>query len=237
MTTITRRPRLLDLFCKAGGAGRGYVDAGFDVIGVDIEPQPRYPYRFIQASAFDVLADREFVAGFDLIHASPVCKVHTSMKAFAAAHHEDQISRTRELLQATGLPYVIENVPGAPLVDPVVLCGSMFDLGVRRHRMFELGRCKAEQPACDHAGQDARSPGYPVKRYHSGQPRIVISPVIGVYGRGQGLGAGEVDLWKKAMGIDWMVRDELSQAIPPAYTEWVGRQVLTQLRVPLAVSA
>ena len=218
--------RVLDLFCKAGGAGRGYADAGFEVVGWDIEPQPRYPYEFHQGSAFDVLTDRDYLAGFDLIHASPVCKVHTSLKAFSAAHHENQIPRTRELLSAAGLPYVIENVPGAPLTDPVTLCGSMFGLGVRRHRLFELGRWKAVQPACDHAGQDAASPMYPVKRYHSGRPVITMSPVIGVYGRGQGLGPGEVELWKKAMGIDWMTRDELSQAIPPAYPECIGRDFL-----------
>lgn len=223
------QPVLLDLFCKAGGAGRGYADAGFEVVGVDIEPQPRYPFRFIQRSAFDVLADPDFMAQFVAVHASPVCKVHTSLKAFSGKHHVDQIPQTRELLDATGLPYVIENVVGAPLNDPVTLCGSMFGLGVRRHRLFELGRWKTTQPACDHAGQNAASPWYPVKRYHSGKPVITPSPVIGVYGGGQGLGDGEVGLWRKAMGIDWMVRDELAQAIPPAYTEWIGRQLLSGL--------
>lgn len=216
-------PRLLDLFCKAGGAGRGYADAGFEVVGVDIEPQPRYPYTFHRADAFEVLTDRDFVAGFDLIHASPLCKTHTALKAFSARHHQDQVDATRGLLVATDRPYVIENVPGAPLLDPVVLCGSMFGLGVRRHRLFELGRWTVEAPACDHAGQDARSPGYPVRRYHSGRPQIVMSPVVGVYGRGQGLGRGETDLWRRAMRIDWMTRDEMSQAVPPAYTRWIGQ--------------
>ncbi len=224
------KPRLLDLFCKAGGAGRGYADAGFEVVGVDIEPQRRYPYEFIQASAFEVLEDAKFMAGFVAVHASPICKVHTDLKAFSAEHHTNQIPQTRELLEATGLPYVIENVEGAPLTDPVVLCGSMFGLGVLRHRLFELGRWKGEQPTCDHAGQAAASPMYPVKRYHSGRPVITMSPVVGVYGRGQGLGPGEVELWKKAMGIDWMVRDELSQAIPPAYTRHLGEQLLDHLR-------
>lgn len=224
------RPRLLDLFCKAGGAGRGYADAGFEVVGVDIEPQPRYPYEFIQASAFDVLADAAFLAGFQAAHASPVCKVHTSLKAFSGTQHVNQIPQTRRMLAATGLPYVIENVPGAPLVGPVTLCGSMFGLGVRRHRLFELGGWLAEQPACRHAEQDAASPWYPVKRYHSGEPVVVMSPVLGVYGGGKGLGEGEVDLWRKAMGIDWMVRDELSQAIPPAYTRWLGERLLAHVR-------
>lgn len=222
--------RILDLFCKAGGAGRGYANAGFDVIGVDVEPQPRYPYEFMQASAFDILADLPFVRTFDAIHASPVCKVHTSLKAFSAAHHEDQIPQTRAMLKDTGLPYIIENVVGAPLNDAVTLCGSMFGLGVRRHRLFEFGHWKTEQPACRHAEQDTASPRYPVKRYHSGQPKIVMSPVIGVFGRGQGLGPGEVDLWRRAMGIDWMTRDELAQAIPPAYTAWLGERLAAHLR-------
>lgn len=221
--------RILDLFCKAGGAGRGYSDAGFEVEGVDIEPQPRYPYAFHKRSAFDALADRAFMARFDAVHASPVCKVHTSLKAFSAAHHVDQIPQTRAMLEATRLPYIIENVVGAPLVDPIVLCGSMFGLGVRRHRLFEIGRWTAMRPACDHRRQNAASPRYPVKRYHSGRPVITMSPVIGVYGRGQGLGVGEVDLWRKAMGINWMTRDELAQAIPPAYTRWLGDRILTHL--------
>jgi DNA (cytosine-5)-methyltransferase 1 len=228
------RPLIVDAFCKAGGAGMGYHRAGFDVVGIDIEPQPRYPFEFIQGNVFDLLPQ---VVGWYrpvAIHGSPVCKVHSDLKAFAAEHHTNQIPQTREMFEATGLPYVIENVEGAPLLDPVWLCGSMFGLGVQRHRGFELGRWKAAQPACRHAEQAAASPMYLVKRYHSGHPVITPSPVIGVigvYGRGQGLGPGEVDLWRKAMGIDWMVRDELSQAIPPAYTEYIGAQILDHLGV------
>lgn len=220
------KPRLLDLFCKAGGASRGYHDAGFDVVGVDIEPQPRYPYRFIQRSAFDALADQAFMTQFDAVHASPVCKVHTVLKAFSGKQHVNQIPQTRELLDTTGLPYVIENVPGAPLINPVTLCGSMFNLGVRRHRLFEVRGWEPIQPPCRHAEQAAVSPSYPVKRYHSGKPIITMSPVIGVFGHGQGLGPGEVDLWRRAMGIDWMTREELSQAIPPIYTEYLGGRLL-----------
>lgn len=213
--------RLLDLYCKAGGAGMGYANAGFEVVGVDIEPQPHYPFQFIQASALDVLADRDFVETFDAIHASPPCKVHTSLKAFSASHHVDLVPETRELLQGYTLPWVIENVPGAPLIDPLILCGSMFSLGVRRHRLFESSFSMV-QPPCRHAEQDAGSPMYPVKRYHSGKPVIHMSPVIGVYGRGQGLGPGEADLWRKAMGTPWMNRDEMAQAIPPAYAQYMG---------------
>lgn len=221
------KPVIYDLFCKAGGAGMGYARAGFEIIGIDIEPQPNYPFKFYRGDVRKIVNWGKAVA----VHASPVCKVHTSLKAFSWTHHENQIPWTRELLESSGLPYVIENVPGAPLDSPVTLCGSMFGLGVRRHRLFELGKWSMDQPACDHAKQNRESPGYPVKRYHSGKPEIVISPVIGVYGRGQGLGSGEVGLWRQAMGIDWMTRDEMSQAIPPAYTELIGKQLLEYLDI------
>lgn len=222
------RPVLVDLCCKAGGASRGYADAGFEIVGIDVDPQPRYPYRFIRADLRDLTAADLHELGAVAVHASPPCKVHTTLKAFAGEHHENLIPHTRALLRSTELPYVIENVPGAPLLTPVTLCGSMFDLGVRRHRLFEAN-WDLMQPACRHAEQDAASPLYPVKRYHSGAPVITPSPVIGVYGRGQGLGPGEVELWKQAMGIDWMIRDELSQAIPPAYSRYVGEQLMASV--------
>ena len=200
----------------------GYHRAGFEVVGVDIEPQPRYPFEFIQCDAIAYI--REHGHEFDAIAASPPCKVHTALKAFSAAHHVDLVSDTREALIASGKPYIIENVPGAPLLDPIVLCGSSFDLGVQRHRLFE-SNIPLEGRPCDHKRQRELSPGYPTLRYHAGKPAVTMSPVVGVYGGGQGLGKGEVDLWRKAMGIDWMVRGELSQAIPPAYTEFLGRQL------------
>ena len=222
-----RTPRLLDLFSCAGGAGMGYYRAGFEVVGVDIQPQPHYPFEHHVGDALDfVLRHHE---EFDAIHASPPCKTHTRLKAFSASHHVDLIDETRTALEATDLPWIIENVEGAPLRDPVILCGSSFDLGVRRHRLFE-SNLPLTAPPCDHAKQDAASPGYPVKRYHSGQPVVVMSPVIGVYGRGQGLGKGEVELWRKAMGIDWMNKDEMREAIPPAYTEHLGRQLLAAVQ-------
>jgi DNA (cytosine-5)-methyltransferase 1 len=224
------RPRLLDLFCGAGGAAKGYHDAGFEVIGVDIKPQPRYPYQFICGNVMSLAPCliRQFRPA--VVHASPPCKKATSLKAFSAAHHLELVPGTRDLLITSGLPYVMENVPGADLRDPVVLCGSMFDLGVRRHRLFE-SNMDIPQPTCDHEGQDAASPGYPVLQYHSGAPVIRMSTVIGVYGRGQGLGPGEIDLWKQAMGIDWMIRDEMAQAIPPAYTRFIGEQLMNLLAV------
>ena len=220
--------KLLDLYCKAGGASAGYAAAGFQVVGVDIEPQPHYPFEFIQASALDVLQDRKFVESFDAIHASPPCKVHTSLKAFSSKHHLDLVPETRELLKSYSAPWVMENVPGAPLIDPLILCGSMFDLGVRRHRLFETSFPTA-QPPCRHAEQNASSPGYPVKNYHSGKPVIHMSPVIGVYGRGQGLGPGEVELWRKAMGTPWMTKDEMAQAIPPAYAQHMGNLLAVEI--------
>lgn len=228
------RPTLLDLFSGAGGAGVGYHRAGFCVTGVDEAPMPRYPFRFVRGDALAYVAEHGH--RFAAVHASPPCKRNTSLKAFSGSHHRELVPETRAALVATGRPYVIENVPGAEMLDPVVLCGSTFDLGVRRHRLFEAS-FPLPQPACDHAGQAARSPGYPVKRYHSGRPVITISPVIGVFGRGQGLGPGEVKLWQRAMGIDWMSRDEMREAIPPAYTEHVGRALFDHLATTREESA
>lgn len=220
---MSRRPLLLDLYCGAGGAGHGYHLAGFDVIGVDLYPQPRYPYRFIRYDAVEFC--RRYGAGYDVIHASPPCKVHTTLKAFSGPQWTNMIPATRAALHSTRRPWIMENVPGAPLRSPVVLCGSSFDLGVRRHRLFETTLPLTGAP-CDHRGQAARSPGYPVKRYHSGRPVVTVSPVVGVFGRGQGLGPGEIELWKRAMGIGWMTRDEMREAIPPAYTQWLGEQAI-----------
>jgi hypothetical protein len=223
--------KVLDLFSGAGGAGHGYELAGATVVAWDIRPQPRSPHEFNQGDALEVMRDTGYLRQFDLIHASPPCKTNTSIRhtIWPGASRTDPINLippTRELLDASGVPYVIENVPGAAMIDPIVLCGSMFRLGVRRHRLFELGRWKTEQPLCRHAEQKAASPAYPVLRYHSGSPIITMSPVIGVYGHGQGLGPGEVDLWRQAMGISWMVREELSQAIPPVYTKWIAERFM-----------
>src|SRR5690606_11269994 len=131
------RPRLLDTYSCGGGAGYGYHLAGFDVVGVDIDPQPNYPFEFIQASALDVLADREFVSQFDAIHASPPCQAYTPLNAYNKKDYPDLVDETRELLEASGLPYVIENVPPAPLRDPAILCGKTLGLPMYRHRAFE----------------------------------------------------------------------------------------------------
>jgi len=132
------KPKLLDLFCCAGGAGVGYGRAGFDVVGIDITPQPRYPFPFIQADALTI--DPRFLALFDVIHASPPCQSYSDLAKRNRNGHKwpRLIEPVREILQRTGLPYVLENVEGAPLNDPLVLCGTMFPkLRVIRHRLFE----------------------------------------------------------------------------------------------------
>lgn len=214
------RPRMLDLFCGAGGASMGYFRAGWDVIGVDIATQPHYPFPFIRADALRVP-----LRGYDAIHASPPCQAHSPLRALPNVRpHLDLVGATRARLVRSGIPYVIENVPGAPLRQPIILCGSMFNLWVRRHRLFETS-FPVRRLRCDHPGQDMRSPGFTVYRYHSGRAVPQTSTVVGVYGRGQGRGIGEVEDWKRAMDIDWMVRDELAQAIPPAYTQYIGHEL------------
>lgn len=214
------RPRLLDLFCGAGGAAMGYHRAGFEVVGVDTAPQPRYPFEFLQADALEVVATWDLTR-FDAIHASPVCKAFTSMaRLHPDIEHPDQITPLRPLLQAAGLPYVIENVPGAPLIDPILICGSMFDppMDVRRHRLFESNwGLRNHHWPCRHKLWAKRFPAEHRKT------RGGMARVVGVYGGGRY--AGSDALRQRAMQIDWMSRDELTQAIPPAYTQWIGEQL------------
>jgi DNA (cytosine-5)-methyltransferase 1 len=226
------KPRLLDLFSGAGGAAVGYARAGFEVVGVDIEPQPNYPFEFVRSDALDVLrlglvagpAPMDFVGPveqFDAIHASPPCQAHTALSALEqvkAKNHPDLVGPTRELLEATGLPYVIENVVGAPLRNPTMLCGSAFGLDVRRHRLFETN-FPLMSPGCAHGQQEARFDIYEHGKWRK-------SPTVAVYGHG---GGKSRENWHDAMDIDWMTHRELAQAIPPAYTEHVGGFLLTHL--------
>lgn len=232
------RPLLLDLFCGAGGAAVGYHRAGFDVIGVDIAPQPRYPFPFVQANALEHLASLTWleVQQYAAVHASPPCPRYSTIGKQARQQgravlerHPDLVGPTRDALRAAGLPYVIENVPGAPLHAPSLLCGSMVGLDVRRHRLFETS-FQLLAPPCQHG---VWTNSYTQARYHGGK-RETVSRTIGVYGGGQGMGAGEGDLWRAAMGIEWMTRRELAQAIPPAFTELVGWQLLAALPVTAA---
>jgi len=204
-----RKPRVLDLFCKAGGAGYGYHLAGFDVVGVDIEPQPRYPFEFVQADALRFPLD-----GFDLIHASPVCKGYSATAVLNDIEHPRQVGAVRERLAASGVPYVIENVEGAPLRDPVVLCGAMFPcLRTYRHRLFEASFPIPQPPEPEHRWPLAKM-GRP--------PRV--GEWIQVVGHFSDVAAA-----REAMEIPWMTRDELAQAIPPAYTRYVGLAALRYL--------
>jgi DNA (cytosine-5)-methyltransferase 1 len=196
----------------------GYHRAGFDVVGVDIEPQPNYPFEFHQADALEVLG-RHGAETFDLVHTSPPCQFATAYRRRkgVAAGARNLIPRTRALLQDTGLPYVIENVEYARdhLIDPVQLCGSSFGLDVRRHRLFESSE-PLTAPACDH---DWQTPRFPPA---TNRVNLRSTVEIGVY-------RIPLAVQRQAMDIDWMTLTELSQAIPPAYTEHVGRQLLEHL--------
>lgn len=204
----------------------GYHRAGFDVVGVDIKPQPNYPFTFHQGDALAFLEEhgREFAA----VHASPPCQAYSTVSATARKHHGASypklIRPTRTLLQVLGLPYVIENVPAArrELIAPVRYCGSSFQLDLERHRLFESS-VPLKPPPCDHAWQ--------TPRFRSLDSRIVkrggLARVVGVHGNCNY--AGEFPLRCKAMGIDWMTNAELVEAIPPAYTEHIGAQLLAHL--------
>jgi len=205
------RPKLLDLFCGAGGCAMGYHRAGFDVVGVDINPQPRYPFKFIQADAMTFPLD-----GFDVIHASPPCQAYSRSRNNGMVKDSPRlIHLVRERLILTGKPFVIENVEGAPLHFPVLICGASFGLGtgdmqLSRHRIFESSHLILVPPCIHKRGK-----------------------TIGVYGNGtnswhrERIGRNIKESEKReAMGIDWMNRKELTQAIPPAYTEWIGRRIM-----------
>lgn len=214
----------------------GYHRAGFELVGVDLNPQPRYPFEFHQGNALAFV--REHGREFDAIHASPPCQAHSALKTmYNAKHHADLIPATRKALKATGLPWVIENVPHAPLRDPLVLCGSMFGLQtgdgraeLRRHRLFESNVPLPDQMKCRHSRMTCGV-------YGDGNGRDYRRvPVIGVYGghgrdRPRTTAPQQFSVIERgeAMGIDWMTGNQLSQAIPPAYTEYIGRALMARL--------
>jgi DNA (cytosine-5)-methyltransferase 1 len=217
--SAAHRPKLLDGFCKAGGAGMGYHLAGFEVTGVDVEPQPRYPFRFIQADFFEYVAEHGHE--YDLVHASPVCKRYTvANNIHGRDDHPDDIAAVREALRATGRPYVIENVPGAPLIAPVLICGLALGLGVKRHRLFESSLL-LHGTTCPpgHPGHWVSVFGHTVLER---SPAIGRTAKDGPIFRRKHLG---LEKGREAMGIPWMTRAELSQAIPPAYTLEIGTQL------------
>lgn len=219
----TTRPLLLDLFCCQGGAAKGYHDAGFDVVGVDINEQPNYPYRFVCADALDFVRAwvREEWPVYSAIHASPPCQAYSVATRASGdpSSHPDLVAETRELLEATGLPYVIENVPGAPLHNPIQLCGSSFGLDVRRHRLFETNWPLMAAPCAHHLQVEPKYDVYEHGRWYK-------SPVVKAYGSG---GGKAMEHWPAAMQIDWMDSKGLAQAIPPAYTEYIGQHLLRHL--------
>jgi len=214
-----KRPKLLDLFSGAGGAAFGYHRAGFEVVGVDINPQPRYcGDEFHQADAMTFPLD-----GFDAIHASPPCQrfsvagnIHGNQK-----NYPDLIAPIRQRLINRGGPYIIENVPGAPLLNPITLCGSMFPgLGVWRHRLFECNFF-VRQPVCNH-----KAVPLPIDVTGTGGPCYTrTTPGGGIHRKPKNMAQA-----KAVMGIDWMIRREITQAIPPAYTEYIGKQLMQLIK-------
>lgn len=222
-----KRPRILDLFCGAGGAAVGYHRAGFDVVGVDIKPQPRYPFEFHQADALEVLFAQGWA--YDAIHASPPCQAYSIANNIHQHTHPDFVPETQRLLRATGLPYVIENVPGAPLDNPYLICGRALGCGVKRHRLFETNfPMLVLQCPHGHPGDWLLVFGHTVLERGKEIGRTAKNgPII----RRKHVGT---DRGREAMGIDWMNRDELSEAIPPAYTEFVGGWLLEHIKSQVA---
>lgn len=209
--------KLLDLFCGAGGAAVGYYRAGFEVVGVDINPQPRYPFEFHQADALQFL--REHGRDFDVIHASPPCQEYSITRALPnVGEYPRLIEPVRELLMETGKHYVIENVPGALLINPIELCGTMFGLALIRHRLFEVNPPIYFAPASHKCKNlyTASHRGY--SSFANGAQAITCA------GNNYDPKDGAI-----AQGIDWMIRSELSEAIPPAYTEFIGKHLLQYL--------
>lgn len=244
------KPRLLDLFCGAGGAAMGYHRAGFEVVGVDIQPQKHYPFEFHQADAMTYPLE-----GFDAIHASPPCQAFSSMRKgrWSERRHPDYIAPLRNRFNALSIPYVIENVVGAPLKASILLCGTMFGLGtvegsqLRRHRYFECKPPIFFVNPCSHNGYAAigvyGGGQHPQRRYNAINRKVrvpdgceyVRPATIGVSGNSGGKSTRDgldhygLEKRKEAMQIDWMNGDELSEAIPPAYTEFIGKQLMEAL--------
>lgn len=219
------KPKLLDLFAGAGGAGMGYMDAGFDVTGVDIEPQPDYPGTFIQADAITFLAQHGHA--YDAIHASPPCQASSALTKGTNKGREylNLIPATRALLALHQVPTVIENVQGSDLRRDLTLCGEMFGLGVIRHRYFELsGFPFITTPHKPHRGRVA---GWRHGEWFDG-------PYFAVYGEGGG--KGTVKQWQEAMGIPWTDnRKSIAEAIPPAYSRFIGGQIMQYLESQSAI--
>ena len=217
----SERLRLLDLFCCAGGAAVGYNEAGFEIVGVDIDTQPRYPFEFIQADVMRL--DLEFLSSFDAIHASPPCQSYSDLAKRNRNGHKwpRLVEPVREMLITSGRPYVIENVEGAPLSNPIVLCGTMFPgLRVLRHRLFETN-FPVKVPA---HGKHPKVHTFDKRKSHYGKTNE-WTDFVQVTGGGNCTIAAARD----AMGIEWMSKHEINEAIPPAYTRFIGEQLVERL--------
>lgn len=217
---MTDRPRLLDLFCGAGGSAMGYHRAGFDVSGVDIVPQKRFPFTFVQGDALEYLAKHG--KEFDAIHASPPCQAYSVNMRHLSGPAPMLIEPCRQLLAETGKPWIIENVEGAPLETEstlfgkhgVMLCGSQFGMNIWRHRLFETSFAVATPGSCRHGN----APLNPHRASSRDRMRLKF---------------GRVDLekiWRAEIGVPWMSKHEGRQAIPPAYTEYIGKQLLLAMK-------
>lgn len=225
VASTEQKYRLLDLFCCAGGAGKGYHDAGFEVVGVDIVPQPRYPFKFIQDDV--LMLTGEFLASFDAIHASPPCQSYSDLakRNKNADEWPRLIEPVREMLINSGLPFVIENVDGAPLLNPVVLCGTMFPgLRVLRHRLFEVNFPLVAPPH----GKHPKVHTFDKRKSHFGKTHDMVDFV-----QVTGGGNCRIAAARDAMGIHWMNKNELNEAIPPAYTRYIGHFLSHHLQAAL----
>lgn len=215
-------PRLLDVFCGAGGAAFGYHLAGFEIVGVDSEPQPRYPFRFIQADAMEYLATAD-LSRYDVIHASPVCKAYTECNLSPKDRYPKLIGTVRRLLTQADVLYDIENVMGArhDLRATLLLCGSMFGLPIQRHRLFEIGG--TDLFLCPPAPCDHRKATINVYGHSVWDSSLIGTPRKDGKRRPDSI---PLAIGREAMGISWMGIGELAQAVPPAYTQFIGEQLL-----------
>lgn len=205
--------RALDLFCCAGGAAMGLFRAGFEVVGVDIRPQPRYPFEFHQADAMSFP-----LVGFDFIWASPPCQKYCALNTREdLSGYPDLVEPVRKRLEASGLPYVIENVPGSPVRKDLMLCGAMFGLRSYRHRYFEAN---FHMPQPDHPKHKVRvnRRGENRREHWANGGFLTITGDVGTY------------CGPEAMGIDWMSGNEMSEAIPPAYSEHIGCAAIAHIK-------
>lgn len=233
---MNKRPLLLDLFCGAGGCAMGYHRAGFDVVGVDHKPQPRYLFRFVRADALEYLAEhgREYEA----IHASPPCQGYSRMRHLPwlkGKKYPMLIGATTDALEGLGVPWVIENVEGAArhMRGAIMLCGTMFGLNVYRHRLFLSSVMLWQPPHPKHKQVVGRGRMLNYRARGNAEGWVSLpskKPLNGLRPTGDHVTVAghfrNIDIARQAMGIDWMKRDELAQAIPPAYTEFIGRQLI-----------